>query len=143
MWSVYCGPRGIKSNYAIYGRKGNYRIGIKVHSGSCGSCEIYAAFVLIKFLSLRINSETQKNKKENSRERGGEMSRETKHVRINLKTDDGARKTKTKTNSEPKQLYAIYAVVMKGGAGRMGEAAQSPQGAQPPTHGNTNKLRAR
>lgn len=41
------------------------------------------------------------------------MSRETKHVRINLKTDDGARKTKTKANSEPKQLYAIYAVVMK------------------------------
>lgn len=76
VWSVPCGPRGIKSNYAIYGRKGNYRIGIKVHSGSCGSCEIYAAFVLIKFLSLRINSETQKNKKENWRERRDEQRNE-------------------------------------------------------------------
>lgn len=140
MWSVPCGPRGIKSNYAIYGRKGNYRIGIKVHSGSCGSCEIYAAFVLIKFLSLRINSETEQRIRRMGER--GEMSRETKHVRINLKTDDGARKTKTKTNSEPKQLYAIYAVVMKGGGERMGRLHSHHKAPSHP-HGNTNKLRVR
>lgn len=71
------------------------------------------------------------------------MSRETKHVRINLKTDDGARKTKTKTNSEPKQLYAIYAVVMKGGGGRMGGRLHSHHKAPSHPHGNTNKLRVR
>lgn len=78
------------------------------------------------------------------RERG-EMSRETKHVRINLKTDDGAGKTKTKTNSEPKQLYAIYAVVMEGWReeeedwGRLHSHHKAPSH----PHGNTNKLRVR
>lgn len=70
------------------------------------------------------------------------MSRETKHVRINLKTDDGARKTKTKTNSEPKQLYAIYAVVMEGwreegGGGRMGRGGCTVTTRRPATHTET------
>lgn len=66
-------------------------------------------------------------------------------MRINLKTDDGARKTKTKTNSEPKQLYAIYAVVMErireGEEER--ERVHSHHKAPNHPHGNTNKLRVR
>lgn len=73
------------------------------------------------------------------------MRRETKHVRINLKTDDGARKTKTKTNSEPKQLYAIYAVVMEGWKEGVAERGRLHSHRKAPNHphGNTNKLRVR
>jgi len=43
------------------------------------ACKIYAAFVLIKILSLQINSEGDENGV-----RKGQRN-ETKHVRINLK----------------------------------------------------------
>lgn len=84
-------------------------------------CKIYAAFVLIKILSLRINSEQQK---------------EAKHVRINLEMEDATRKNEY----EAKQLYAIYAVVSGSPPNHPRPTSHTIRNPQP-TH--KNKLRVR